>query len=226
MASTQGAVINPGTQNVAAGTAPTFSQGRQGESLGSAIHPQFYQQASNGYVFSQAATPLGLAIPIYTATALAGGMPIWNPAGSGRNVVLICADFGWASGTADFAAVGLMTRSSMGSALGTAAPFSAFAATTPKNGLIGAGVASVAQSSNSGTVTLTTLGGVADWTRNLASINLEANTGTAHGTNTAHYEFNGSIIIPPGSACWFAATKASVALYATSVVWYEAPLLI
>ncbi len=177
----------------------------------------------DGRVFSQSATPLGLAIPIYTATALAGGMPIWNPKGSLVNVELISVDINYGSGTADYGAVGLMFLNVNQSALATGAPITAFAETTPKNGLLGYGRYTQVKSSNAGTVTITA-GAAGDWVRSMATINLEAATGTAHASTTCSYDFDGTIIVPPGGLVYLAATKASVALYATSIVWAEWPI--
>jgi hypothetical protein len=190
-----------------------------------------YNDVLAGRVFSQAASPLGLAIPIYTNTAAAGGMPIWNPPGSGVNVELMFVDVNFGSGTADFGAIGLMVGAL--ASIGTATGCSAFAATQPVNALGGlASGGSKVLSSNAGTVTVTAgtataaVGSVpgAGWARSLMSINLEANTATAHGTGMAHYDFKGSVIVTPGTLVYLACTKASVALYATTVVWKEMPV--
>lgn len=190
-----------------------------------------WSDALAGRLFSQAATPLGLAIPIYTATAIAGGMPIWNPPNSGVNVELIRAEFNWVSGTAGIGAVGLMAGPLQ--AIGTATGCSAFAATSPMNGNLLVGAGSKVVSSNAGTVTVTagTAGppsaGVAGagWTRSLGSINLEASTGTPVATSIASYDFDGTVIVPPGVLVYLACTVASVALYASAMVWAEVPIV-
>lgn len=174
-----------------------------------------------GRVFSQQNTPLGLAIPIYTATAIAGSMPVWNPPRSGIFLELIEVNCARTSGTADFAAIGLMIRRL--DQIATGELMTAMAATTPANGLFGRGQSSRTQSSNAGTCTVTA-GAAADFYRNLFSINLEADTGTAHATTAAKHEFRGTMIIPPGYLVYLAATKASVALYSTTVVWKETPI--
>lgn len=197
--------------------------GAERQQLVDAVHGKHYNDALRGRVFSQAATPLGLAIPIYTATALAGGMPIWNPVNSGVNVELISVNIGYGSGTADYASIGLMALNVAQSNLATGAPITAFAETTPKNGLLFGGVASKVKSSNAGTVTITA-GAATDWVRTLFSINLEAQTGTAHGVITAEVNFDGTLIVPPGGLVYLAATKASVALYASTIVWKEVPI--
>ncbi len=184
-----------------------------------------------GRVFSQAATPLGLAIPIYTATAIAGGMPILNPTGSGVNVELIRVDITYGSGTTAFGSIGLMVGSCSGvGAVGSGC--SALAATVPVNGFLLGGNASRCQSSNAGTVTVTAgvatppVNGVpgAGWTRTLADMNLEAQTGTAHGTGIHTYDFDGTALIPPGVIVYLAGTVASVALFASCIVWKEVPI--
>lgn len=185
------------------------------------LHGKHYQDALRGRVFSQTCTPLGLAIPIYTATAIAGSMPLWNPPNSGVNVELVSVSVSRASGTADFAAIGLMARKL--DAVATGSLCSAFADTTPVNGVLFGGSVSKVKSSNAGTVTVTA-GVAADFVRNLFTINLEADTGTAHATSVAKEDFDGTLVVPPGVLVYLAATKASVALYCSTVVWKEVPL--
>lgn len=187
------------------------------------LHGKHYQDALRGRVFSHSPTPLGLAIPIYTATALAGAMPIWNPQGSGVNVELISVNISRASGTADFGSIGLMARKVAQSSIATGATITAFAETTPVNGLLFSGVASQVKSSNAGTVT-TSAGVAGDFIRTLATINLEADTGTAHATTVAEVDFDGTVIVPPGVIVYLAATKASTALYSSTIVWKEVPI--
>jgi hypothetical protein len=187
-----------------------------------------YTDTLAGRVFAQSATPLGLAIPIYTATAIAGGMPIWNPPTSNRNVELISVDIDYGSGTSVYGSVGLMGLPL--AAIATGALCTALAATTPTNGFLLGGASSRVISSNAGTVTVTA--GVATapsatapgWIRGLASINLEAQTGTAHATGIQKYVFDGTVIIPPGVMVYLAATLASVALFCSSIVWKEIPI--
>lgn len=181
-----------------------------------------YADTKDGRVFSQSTTPLGLAIPIYTATAIAGGMPIWNPPNSGVDVELISVTCERASGTADFGAIGVLGRQLL--SIATGAIMTALASTTPFNGSLFRGQSSRVFSSNAGTCTVSA-GAATDWVRTLFSINLEADTGTAHATSgLGTYKFDGSLIVPPGTLVYLAATKASVALYASTVVWQERPL--
>jgi len=188
-----------------------------------AAHTELYSQTYRGYTFLASTTPLGLAIPIYTSTAPL--VCLWNPIGSGKNLSIQNVVVAYASGTAAFSAIGLMYETNAGSSIATGAVFSAFSHTAPTNGMVGGGASSVAKVSISGTNTLTAAGAAGRWFFTLGSINLEAETGTAHATYTpgAGAQVKGQIIVPPGSAVWIAGTKASVALYAQTISWSEVP---
>ncbi len=196
--------------------------GPDSEQIVSDLHGKYYTAAKMGRVFSQATTPLGLAIPIYTATALGGGaLPLWNPPNSGVNAVLIAANVARASGTADFGAIGLMARKL--DSIATGQVMTALGDTVPVNGNLFGGAAPRTRSSNAGTNTVTA-GVAGDYIRNLFTFNLEADTGTAHATTLAQVDFDGSVIVPPGVLVYLAATKASGALFASSLTWEEVPL--
>ena len=176
-----------------------------------------YSDTLAGRVFSQANTNLGLAIPIYTATAIVGGMPIWNPPGSGVNVELISYNLGRASGTSDFGSVSLLARPL--TAIATGALCTAFASTTPRNGFLGGGNVSKVFSSNAGTVTVTA-GAAGDTWRHMASHSAEADA-TATALHTETFWLHGTAIIPEGWLVYVVDTKATTALYAIDVVWKE-----
>ncbi len=189
-----------------------------------------YSDTLLGRVFSQVATPLGLAIPIYTATSIAGGMPLWNPPGSGVNVELISVDVTFGSGTSVFGSIGLMAGPLQ--AIATASGCSALAAVAPVSGNLLSGANTRCMSSNAGTVTVTAgtagppVAGVAGagWVRSLFDINLEASTATPLGVGTHTYQFNGTVIVPQGVLVYLACTLASVALFASCIVWKENPI--
>lgn len=202
--------------------------GEDGQQLIDVLNGKYYNRTLQGRVFSQSCTPLGLAIPIYTATALVGGMPIWNPAGSGVKVVPLKYVAGRASGTAAFFAVGLMARNGMGSVIATGAQCTAFAETTPVNGKLslvngiaggGGGVTSAVKSSNAGTVTVTAAV-AAEWIQTLGATGVEADA-TTNGISLIDYDFDGIFEVYPGTMVWIGATKASVALYAQTLTWTE-----
>ncbi len=184
-----------------------------------------------GRVFSQSTGPTGVAIPLYSGTSAAGGVPILNPAGSGVNIELISVEFGYASGTAAITPIGLFAGFCPG--IGSANGCSAFAVTTAVNANLGIIGGSKVMSSNSGAVTVTAatltppVNGIAGagWVRGVASINLESTaSGTPVPTTFCYLDFDGSVLIPPGMIVYFAGFLASVAAYATTVVWKEIPI--
>lgn len=176
-------------------------------------------RAFEGNVFSQSTTPLGLAIPAYTATSLGGGaLPLWNPPDSGVDVELLHVSCARVSGTSTFGSIGLMARPLRRIASGEV--MTAMNVTVPVNGFVFAGFATRCQSSNSGTNTVTA-GSASDWIRTLFTFNLEADTGTPHELTKAVFDFDGTLVIPPGVLIYLAASQNTGSLFASTIVWRE-----
>lgn len=185
----------------------------------------------NGITFSQTTTPLGLALPIYTATAIGGSgicsLPIFNPPGSNRNIELVSYDINFASGTLAFGAILLMGLPL--NAVGTGALCTVASWTQPVNGRLLGGQGSQVKSNNgAGTVTVTagtaaapseTAPGVI---RTLFDAGAQTTT-TANGFGTHTYTFNGTILVPPGYMIYLASTvtQVSASLESMGVTWKE-----
>lgn len=195
-----------------------------------------YSDTLAGRVFTQqtsAAAIAGLAIPIYSATAVAGGSPLYNPTGSNRNVELISYDVVFASGSDAATFMGIFMMAGQVTAIGTGTGCSVFTAAPPTSGLLLGSPGSKIMSGNGGAVTVTAgtatppVPGVvgAGVVRSLFSTNLEAATAVAHGTLVCRYTFDGTCIIPPGTLVYLAAIVASVALYNVTVCWKEIPIV-
>lgn len=191
-----------------------------------------YSDTLAGRVFTQqtnVAAIAGLAIPIYSGTALAGGSPLYNPTGSNRNVELISYDVAYVSGTEAATFMGIYLLAGQVTAIGTATGCSVFTSAPPISGLLLGAPGSKIMSGNGGTVTATAgtatppVNGVvgAGVIRTLYSTNVEAATGTAHPTVTCTYPFNGTCIIPPGVLVYLAGIVASSALFNITVCWKE-----
>lgn len=189
-------------------------------------HGKHYHDLVAGRVFSQTPTPLGLILPIYTATeigsATIGACPVWNPSNSTVNVELISLTISKASGVSAFYAAILMGYPSVGADIATSSEITAFAATTPVNGLLGKGQASQVKSSNAGDVDVKA-GAAGDAMRTLYGTGV-AQDNTATPLEYFHLDFDGTIILPPGTMTWLAATKAGGALVCPTIVWKEIPL--
>lgn len=189
----------------------------QNQLLTDNLRGRYAALVKGGRVFIQTTTPLGLAIPIYTGTA--PRVALWNPLGSGVDVELISISAQRASGTTVEFAAGLMRVLNAGSQIATGSPFTAFAESAPYNAEIGATSATRVLSTASGTVT-TTAGVAGDFFYSLFHSYAAVGTSTTDGTPWLH-DFNGRVIVPPGVAIYLAGSVASVALYATSLVWAE-----
>ena len=197
-------------------------EGRQFEELMEGLSGKHHKAVLDGRVFSQASTPLGLAIPIYTATALGGGgMPIWNPPNSGVNVELISLNAERASGVTAFGAYGVMARKL--DAIATGAAMTALAEVDPINAMPFAGRKSKVHSSNAGTNTVTA-GAAGDFIRScFASVPI-IDTTAVHVSPTKVVFDPDELIIRPGTLIYLAGTKDSVALFALTTLWKETDL--
>ncbi len=196
--------------------------GQDNTQLVQQLHGSNYEAAMAGQVFSQTTTPLGLAIPIYTATAITGGLPIWNPSGSGVNVVLIRFATAKASGTSAFMAQGMVFKTEVGSDIATGSHITAFGATVPKNAILGGGNATKVKSSNAGTCTATALA-AGDAFVSFFGTGVAAD-GTAGGLQGMIHDFEGTVVVPPGTLVYACATKAGTALQWSTIIWKELPV--
>lgn len=190
--------------------------------LTSALHGRFYETAARGRLFFATTTPLGLAIPIYTGTA--PRVALYNPPNSGVNAVLLNISAQRASGTTVEFAAGLFAVTGIDS-VATGAFITAFpgalnvARDTVRNGILGRGNVNKVLAAISGTVTATAWG-TGDHIYPLWHSYAAIGTSTTDGCPW-NVDLDGRIVLPPGTLCGLAASVASVALYATSIVWEE-----
>lgn len=189
-----------------------------------------YSDTIQGRVFSQASTPLGLAVGLYTGTATGLNMPIFNPPNSNRMVELISLDINYVSGATVNGAIGIMGLPL--TAVATGALCTAFSQTTPVNRLAGGGNISKVLSSNS-SAPITVTGGTAvapattapGWMQGVYSFNQElSGSATPQPGTMTTYWFNGGFIIPPSFMIYLAANLATVALFSLTWTWKETPI--
>lgn len=201
------------------GSQPNALMGKSAEIIFSELHGKYYTQTVRGNVFHGSTPIAGVAIPISSSTS---PTPVlWNPSGSGVNVILLNYTAAYTGGTGVVGAFAYYVVTGAGNTIATGAPFSAFAATTPTNGLVGAGNTSKVKFSATGTCTLTTAGVL------LKPFGVGQSAVASAGTSIwgpFREDFDGSIVIPPGVAIYPAATAASVDTFAQSLSWEEAPI--
>ncbi|MCR4341808.1 MAG: hypothetical protein NUW01_18185 [Gemmatimonadaceae bacterium] len=196
--------------------------GRDKNLVTSDLHGRYFETARNGRLFMQTTTPVGLAIPIYTGTA--PRVAIWNPPNSGVDAVLVSISAQRASGTTVEFAAGLFAAYGV-DAVATGSFLTAFpgainvAKTLPTNALLGSGQSSRVLSTASGTVTATAWA-AGDHIYSLFHSYAAIGSSTPDGTPWTH-DFDGKVIITPGTLVALAGSVASVALYATTLVWEE-----
>jgi len=216
----QGVVVDPSTGGVADGTTTQANFGRSNDLLMSEVHGKYYQQTYRGNMFYGSTATGGVVIPI--ASSLTPTYSIWNPAGSGKNLVPVVALFGWTATTAALGNLVWQATTNAGSSISSTAPFVAFGTGTPVNALLGAGKTSVMRLGSGGT---TTLVAASTFYRSTAC----SITATTAATSVApgwvwRDDFDGSSIIPPGNAIHLFGTTAIAVTLQVTLVWYEAPL--
>lgn len=208
-------VQDPTSTSYPPGSKPVQAGGRAAEGLVAELHGKYYTQTYNGQMF-MGTTTTASAIPINSSTAPT--FVLWNPAGSGVNLVLARYSAGWvatteAPGNIQFAYLG-----GAGTGIATAAPISAFTAGTIVNGNLSVGNTALAKF---GTAATLTTAGTVFATSGQSHL---TTTGTAtFGSFSIVYDFDGLVIVPPNTAFYTVASAATASTYNQSVHWYEAP---
>lgn len=214
-----GAVGAPSSTSAADGSNQPFLQGKQGEPIYAKLHGDAYTQTYRGNVFWGAAAATGLVTTIFSNTTYVG-LLLWNQS-TNKNLVPIRATQGRILAATTVCAFGHSYIAGAGSGLGT--PVSAFTSITATRGQCnnpgvtgqGSSVALVGGGA--------TLGTAFTWGRS---------NGFAVGTETTAIvegamveDFNGNLIVPPGTImAVFAATAAQGGTWAGSIVWEEVPV--
>lgn len=173
-----------------------------------------------GKVFTGSTTNTGVAIPAYNATAQVCG--IWNPAGSGVNVVFVKLNLAIATlGSNIVGAIGLSYIPNAGNAIGaTGAPITAFTQTSSVPGLIGIGGGGSAPSQARFTLSATTIAPTFYY-----SCGMTSTTGTpTDSTPVLTHDFDGSQGMAPGTYVGIGGSAAPGSTYQISWTWIEVPL--
>ena len=202
------------TASVATGSQPV-GLGKQTDLWVSETHGKWYTQAVNGNVFHGSTLVAGTIIPISTATAAT--FVLYNPLGSGVNLELIAYELGISVVTVIASPIGLGFSSSVG---GSVAVPTSVTTLTPRNGLLGAGKSPQAQLYSVATVVATT------YFKTLFNFTAtNATAGNSLGPALYHYDFDGSLILPPGTlvqTCGLVAPSTSASTQ--GFVWAEVPV--
>jgi hypothetical protein len=191
-------------------------QGNQGELLQGKLNADFYEQTLRGNAFVYSTPAVGAALIAPTTT---NAPMIWNPAGSGKNLILHKIVFGytgttWAVGHIEY---GVLTAA--GSQIGTGAPVVSLTQVSGVNLLLGGGNASVMRFAPTTLVTV-----AAPTFLCTAGISSFAGTATTALANMTMVDYiNGMIIVPPGVAFFVMAQSAMAGVVCTSIFGVELP---
>jgi hypothetical protein len=219
-----GTVGAPSNISAGDGVSLPLLQGKQAEAVVTELHGKYYTQTYRGNLYWAATAFAGVTLTIATGTSPT--FVIWNPQGSGKNCVLANIIITPTTAMTTASGYGYAWLINTGSALGTAAPFSAFTQITATRGSGNLGQPAGQNSSVvlvASAATLTT-GGTA-MRGNGGSAGTLAITGPATQP-IIREDFDGTIMLPPGSAFIVGTTIATSGQTATNVAatWYETPL--
>jgi len=201
--------IQPGipVANVPLDTKVQMTGGLQGEGWVTPLHGPHYAACYSGNVFH--AFVAGVTVPVI-AQSFASVFSIWNPNNSSVNLELISADVGIVLATTVVDHVGIYYQSNAAPTLTTLG--------TPVNGKLGIGATNQGKFYSA----LTHVGA----TPALAAIIATFGAVTSTADNPIHYDFNGKLLVPPGTVISIAMSTAASTSSGLSLglSWAEWPI--
>jgi hypothetical protein len=220
-----------GEQALSSGsTGAAVRQGQTGELVVQELHGRFYEQNYRGRIFSDGMGLTGINAATYTTATLGATVTpvvgVWNPQGSGVNVVIIEASLGvamtalQATGPGGFA-----WATSTGNAAITAATNTPLSRKTlALGGAQARGLTNVAPTGLTNNLVVR-FGSALQGGSALAFAFLATAAGMQTQGLGAKELFDGSLIVPPGGVLALLATTTPVAHSAVSgLVWEEVPI--
>ena len=191
--------------------------GNFGDQISSQLNADFYEHTlrGNAFVYSTPAAGAALVAPTTTNAPM-----IWNPSGSGKNLVLHKIVLGyvgttWAAGHVEY---GVLTNA--GSQIGTGAPVVSLTQVSGTNLLLGSGNVSVMRYAPTTCVLIAA-------PTFLCTAGISSNAGTAAAVVppfTMVDMISGMIIVPPGVAFFVMANAAVAGVVCTSIFGVEVPI--
>lgn len=225
MASVQGQVIGAGiaSANVAVGsTTSNIIQGRQGETLNSKVHGDWYQASLAGNLFMAYTVIAGVALPVAAAT-LNSKFTIHNPAGSAKNVELVSFTMGIDSATTVVNGIGMAIQRNLSGTSGI--PTTTTTVTSHQLGPAGGNGSSAASVYSQATLTNVAIPGVTAATAVPIPVYGMFSFGavTAAVIYEATHNFNGKLILGPDSLAAACTTVAAATAAFCCIIWAEWP---
>lgn len=195
----------PGASRQAVNSLPSGLAGGDGEVIAAELHGKWYTAALNGRLFIGSTAAAGTTIPASNATAAT--FMLYNPIGSAKNLELVRYNLGVNNATLVVAAIQLGIISGL-----TVAPTSVTALTS-RSALVGGTGTAVGIIAS-----VATLAAAATSFYHMLSVS--ATSGL--GPNFTH-DFDGSIVLTPGSLVHVTGTAAQSQAHAQTFLWAEWP---
>ena len=215
----QGQVQAPPPLSATDGNNYAALQGKQLELIVSELTGKYYTQTLRGNTFIGATASAGVVPPIFSNTAQTFG--IWNPSGSGKNIVPVNLKVGLVTVgvvTDNFA---LAVTLNAGSQQATGSPITAGTFVAPVNALLGSGTASISKFAPA----TITAGAAPTYLKPTGISNFMAATpAAANNFWQLGEDYDGSLIIPPGVVLYVCNNIAGVATWNICMTWVEIPI--
>lgn len=194
--------------------------GKAGEGIVTELHGKYYTQNYRGNVFNYGTPLAGVTLTTTGSTTQTFG--IFNPAGSNRLIVPTKCRVGFVGATGTVTALAWCTKTGLGASVAGTSPFATATYVTAINAnTSGQFIGSQGVGKLFSTCTLDAAPTVSRW--------FGASWGAPLATTAAIFpmlvdEFDGDLIIGPGSALFLAGATAPGAAADISLTWYEAPV--
>ena len=208
--------------NVSAGDGTIANQlgGRNAEAIQAELHGKYYTQTYRNKMWS-ACNFTQLAVPIF-ATNATPRFAIFNPPGNPFNVIPVRLNITHTATSGVAGSIGYSYISNVPALVGTAAPVSAATTGTIPSGMVGQAYTGQVIFCTSATISGTTPYDLKQL--RYANVSLGAPATSSTNFYSLYEDFEGDMIIPPGTLWCLTASTAVAFLSNTTLVAYEAPL--
>jgi hypothetical protein len=177
---------------------------------------RYYPDVNLGTTFIGTTAVAGVKPPAYNATAHT--FCVWNPLGSGFNIVPIHLLMGWSDTTGATGNVCISYQNNVGGQVATGAAITAATLVAPLNAKIGAGNSSIAKFAPA-TATFAAATSLLMTTGITQTVTTA--TDATNIPNQAKHDFDGTILVPPGTAICVTGNIALLSNFDITMLWDE-----
>ena len=176
----------------------------------------YYTDNLLGSMFIGTTAAAGVKPPAYNATAHT--FCLWNPVGSGKNIVPVRLSVGFVDTTGAAGNIVISYQNGVGSQAATGSPITAITQVAPLSAYVNSGPPSVMKFAPA-TATFAAATSLL-MTTGISQLVTTA-TDATNGQWTSEYNFNGALIVPQGTAICVAGNIALLSNMNITLVWQE-----